>query len=208
MHVHHLFRQSFYWFILGSIALEIVWYLLIQKRSYPWREMASSVGVYALRIPTRLLRPLIVGPLAFFLWSHRLTTIPLNTAWGLVLLFLGVEFTYYCMHRASHEVRWLWASHLVHHTPKLIHLASAFRLGGTELLSGTWVSPAAVSARAQPTGGQRHVVYQPLLSILAAHRFGRSARAAGVGIQHPPRIIGCEQASYWDAGRPRNILIS
>ncbi|MGA7540770.1 MAG: sterol desaturase family protein, partial [Steroidobacteraceae bacterium] len=33
----------------------------------------------------------------------------------------------------------LWASHLVHHTPEHIHLASAFRLGATELLSGSWL---------------------------------------------------------------------
>ena len=59
------------------------------------------------------------------------------------------------MHRCSHEIRWLWASHVVHHAPEQIHLASAFRLGVTELLSGNWLfyfplhllelNPAAVS---------------------------------------------------------------
>jgi sterol desaturase/sphingolipid hydroxylase (fatty acid hydroxylase superfamily) len=53
--------------------------------------------------------------------------IPLDTAWGLALLFLGVELAYYWMHRASHEVRWMWASHVVHHSQQSIHLASAFR---------------------------------------------------------------------------------
>jgi sterol desaturase/sphingolipid hydroxylase (fatty acid hydroxylase superfamily) len=65
--------------------------------------------------------------------------VPLNTAWGLGLLFLGTEFAYYWSHRAGHEVRWMWASHAVHHTPEQIHFASAFRLSVTEVISGNWL---------------------------------------------------------------------
>ncbi len=137
MHVHHLFRL---WpFILGSIVLEIAWYLLVRRRSYPWREMLASIGVEVLRVPAKLLRPLTIAPLAFFVWSHRLTTIPLSTPWGIALLFLGEEFAYYWMHRSAHRVRWMWASHVVHHTPEHIHFASALRVGVTELLSGNWL---------------------------------------------------------------------
>ncbi|HEY6453004.1 MAG TPA: sterol desaturase family protein [Steroidobacteraceae bacterium] len=130
------------WFlpvILGAVALEVAWYLLVQRRAYPWREMLASLGVYAMRIPARLVTPLVVGPLAYLVWSCRIATVPLNTLWGVALLFLGVELAYYWMHRCSHEIRWMWASHVVHHTPQHIHLASAFRLGVTELLSGNWL---------------------------------------------------------------------
>jgi len=123
----------------AAVALEIGFYLLIQRRAYPWQELLATLGVFLLRLPMRLLRPLVVVPIAYVLWTHRLTTIPLNTAWGVLLLFLGEELAYYWMHRASHEVRWLWASHVVHHTPEHLHFASAFRLGVTELLSGNWL---------------------------------------------------------------------
>jgi sterol desaturase/sphingolipid hydroxylase (fatty acid hydroxylase superfamily) len=139
MRIRHVLGPWFFVFILGSIALEIGWYLLVQKRSYPWREVATSVGVYVLRMPARLLAPLVVAPLAYYLWARSPFTVPLDTAWGLVLLFLAEECAYYWMHRTSHEVRWLWASHVVHHTPEHIHLASAFRLGATEILSGNWL---------------------------------------------------------------------
>lgn len=135
---HHLFRWALP-LIFGAIALEIAWYALARRRAYPWGEVLASVGVYFLRLPERLLRPLVVLPLAFLAWSHRIATIPLDTAWGWVALFFAVEIAYYWMHRSSHEVRWLWASHLVHHTPEQIHLASALRLGATELLSGNWL---------------------------------------------------------------------
>jgi sterol desaturase/sphingolipid hydroxylase (fatty acid hydroxylase superfamily) len=136
---HRTLELWFYSFILVAILFEISWYLLARTRSYPWREMLTSVATFALRFPARLLRPLIVAPLAFFLWSHRLATVPVNTAWGLGLLFLGTEFAYYWSHRAGHEVRWMWASHAVHHTPEQIHFASAFRLSATEVISGNWL---------------------------------------------------------------------
>jgi sterol desaturase/sphingolipid hydroxylase (fatty acid hydroxylase superfamily) len=139
MHLHHLIRAWLFPFLLGSIVVEIGWYLLNRRRAYPWRETLSSVVIYVLRTPARLLRPMVVLPLAYLAWSHRLTTIPLNTVWGIAVLFLGVELAYYWMHRCSHEIRWLWASHVVHHTPEQIHLASAFRLGVTELFSGNWL---------------------------------------------------------------------
>jgi sterol desaturase/sphingolipid hydroxylase (fatty acid hydroxylase superfamily) len=139
MYLHHVLHLRILLIVLGAIAFEIGWYLLARRRSYPWREMLASVGVSFLRLPEKLLRPLTVLPLAYFAWSHRLFTIPLDTAWGWVTVFFGVEIAYYWMHRSSHEVRWLWATHLVHHTPEQIHFASAFRLGATELLSGSWL---------------------------------------------------------------------
>jgi sterol desaturase/sphingolipid hydroxylase (fatty acid hydroxylase superfamily) len=136
---HHILELWFYPLILAAILFEISWYPLARNRSYPWREMLTSVATFALRFPARLSRPLVVAPLAFFLWSHRLATVPMSTAWGIGLLFLGTEFAYYWSHRAGHEVRWMWASHAVHHTPEQIHLASAFRLSVTEVISGNWL---------------------------------------------------------------------
>lgn len=139
MHLHHVVREWLWPAIAAAVALEAGWYLIVRGRSYPWREMWASIGVYLLRIPVRLLRPLTVLPLVLLVWSHRLATVPLDTIWGWVAAFAGVELAYYWMHRLSHEVRWLWASHVVHHTPEQFHLASALRLGTTELLSGNWL---------------------------------------------------------------------
>jgi sterol desaturase/sphingolipid hydroxylase (fatty acid hydroxylase superfamily) len=139
IHLHHLVRGWLWPVIAGAIALEAGWYLLFRRQSYPWREMWASIGVYLLRFPAKLLRPLTVLPLALLVWSHRIATVPLDTVWGWAAAFVGVELAYYWMHRLSHEVRWLWASHIVHHTPEHIHLASAFRLGATELFSGNWL---------------------------------------------------------------------
>jgi sterol desaturase/sphingolipid hydroxylase (fatty acid hydroxylase superfamily) len=41
------------------------------------------------------------------------------------------------MHRADHCVRWLWATHSVHHSSNQFVLANAYRLGWTTQISGT-----------------------------------------------------------------------
>ena len=140
MHTHRQLVLALYPYLIGAIMAEIAWYLLIRRRTYPWKETLTSTAIFLMRLPARLLVvPLVVGPVSYFVWSHRITTIPLNTAWGIALLFLGTEFTYYWSHRAGHEIRWMWASHVVHHTPEQIHFASAYRLGPTEVLSGGWL---------------------------------------------------------------------
>jgi len=48
-------------------------------------------------------------------WSHWLVA------------FLGVDFCYYWFHRASHEVNFLWAAHIVHHQSEEYNLSVALR---------------------------------------------------------------------------------
>jgi len=41
--------------------------------------------------------------------------------------------------RASHRIRWLWASHSVHHSAEQMTLLASLRLGWTNLFSAGWV---------------------------------------------------------------------
>jgi sterol desaturase/sphingolipid hydroxylase (fatty acid hydroxylase superfamily) len=73
------------------------------------------------------------------IWQHRILTIPLDQWWAILLLFLGIEFCYYWYHRAAHEIRWLWATHAVHHSARHLNLSAAYRLGWTGWLSGNFL---------------------------------------------------------------------
>ncbi len=62
-----------------------------------------------------------------FLYDHvRVYTIP-TTLLNWLLLFIGVDFFYYWFHRASHEVNFLWAAHIVHHQSEDYNLSVALR---------------------------------------------------------------------------------
>jgi alkylglycerol monooxygenase len=45
--------------------------------------------------------------------------------WVLALLFY--DFCYYWVHRFGHEVSWIWASHIVHHSSEYYNLSTAMR---------------------------------------------------------------------------------
>ena len=77
-----------------------------------------------------------VGQLALYLWiyQHRLFEIGTGPlAW--VLLFFAEDFTYYWWHRASHEVRFMWAAHVNHHSSERFNLSTALRQSWTTPLT-------------------------------------------------------------------------
>lgn len=47
--------------------------------------------------------------------------------WVFVLCFVLDDLRYYWFHRLSHEVRWLWSSHVTHHSSQHYNLSTALR---------------------------------------------------------------------------------
>lgn len=68
-------------------------------------------------------------------YEFRLTDIP-NTWWAVVLCFVLDDFRYYWWHRISHERRWFWASHVVHHSSQHYNLTTALRQTWTGQIIG------------------------------------------------------------------------
>lgn len=65
----------------------------------------------------------------FVSWS-----IPI-TWWGLALVVLAADITYYWEHRIAHEVRILWTQHAVHHSSRDYNIITGIRFGPLE---GLW----------------------------------------------------------------------
>lgn len=125
--------------ILLSIIAEALWFHFGRKERYPWKDVAASTALFILRVPQSVIRIFLIIPLIVYSWTHRLFTIPHDTAAGWAISLLLVEFCYYWGHRLSHEIQWLWASHAPHHSPTKMHFSNAYRLGVTEIFSGTWL---------------------------------------------------------------------
>lgn len=60
---------------------------------------------------------------------YELTPLRVDSHWwpAWVLLLFGDDLAYYWFHRAHHEVRVLWASHVVHHSSQRYNLSTALR---------------------------------------------------------------------------------
>jgi len=65
------------------------------------------------------------------------------TAW--VALVLADDFAYYWFHRAHHEVRLLWASHVVHHSSQYFNFSTALRQTWTPFSSIPFFVPLALA---------------------------------------------------------------
>lgn len=61
-----------------------------------------------------------------------------NSKGAVAVAFLGWDFIYYWNHRLSHESRWLWAMHVVHHSSEHYNLSTALRQAWTDV-AGTFV---------------------------------------------------------------------
>jgi len=84
---------------------------------------------------------LTLGIIAASVYSIRLTTIPISFRhWpSLIVLFLLVDLGFYVEHRCSHRIRFLWASHSVHHSSEKMQVTTAYRLSWTPILSGVFL---------------------------------------------------------------------
>lgn len=72
------------------------------------------------------------------LHEHRLMDIPVN-GWTLLGLLVAQDFCHYWFHRGSHRVRWMWASHVTHHSSQTMNLSTGLRQSPTHAISGMWL---------------------------------------------------------------------
>lgn len=127
----------------GATALVLVLaeagWRLGRGRGYDGRAALTTLGLALGNIPFAALNALtlslvfgVAGRVAPLHWpaGHWQTW-----AFG----FMGVEFAYYWFHRASHRIRWMWATHSVHHSAEQMTLLASLRLGWTNVFSAGWI---------------------------------------------------------------------
>jgi sterol desaturase/sphingolipid hydroxylase (fatty acid hydroxylase superfamily) len=69
---------------------------------------------------------------------------PADKWWTYVLLFFADDFAYYWFHRVHHEVRFFWASHIVHHSSQHYNFSTALRQSWTPMTSMPFWIPLAL----------------------------------------------------------------
>jgi len=129
------------WFLGMALALSGLeaWLRIRSGRCYDLRALFGTLGVGVGQVIFNGLAGVAIGTLYLALYEMTPLRAPLDQAWSWGLLFLLTEYLYYWQHRMSHEVRWLWATHSVHHSAEELTLPAAFRLGWTGSVSGLWL---------------------------------------------------------------------
>jgi sterol desaturase/sphingolipid hydroxylase (fatty acid hydroxylase superfamily) len=197
-------------FLLAT--LEAVVLSLFRRGQYNWRAYLASLADLAAReyVVRYFLGFSLAAPLIALAWNHRLFTVPLGTGLSIAALFVGQDFSYYWFHRASHRVRWFWATHAVHHSSNQLNLAAAYRFGWTGPWSGTAIfyvplvflgfSPLAIS-----TTLSLNLLYQFWLHVDWIPKLGPLEYVLNTPSHH--RVHHAANAEYLDANYGGVLII-
>jgi sterol desaturase/sphingolipid hydroxylase (fatty acid hydroxylase superfamily) len=73
------------------------------------------------------------------IWTNRLFDLPWTwPVW--IAAFVAYDLAYYWSHRLAHRVRYMWTSHVVHHSSERYNLTTALRQPWTSFFSLAWVA--------------------------------------------------------------------
>jgi sterol desaturase/sphingolipid hydroxylase (fatty acid hydroxylase superfamily) len=133
--------EILYFAIPGFVVLLLLeaWYSWKEHKDlYEVRDTFSSLAMGIGNVISGFLSKLVVFGAFTFVYKFRLFTLPFSW-WMWVLAFFADDLSYYWFHYTSHNIRWFWASHVVHHSSQRYNLSTALRQTWTGNLTGGFV---------------------------------------------------------------------
>jgi len=134
-------KAVFATFILSAIVGEKCFQWVRERNIHIRSSLTSLVSGAGFLIAKTAFEKLIFVALGLYIYDNfRLFDLSL----GNPLIWLGIlivrDFIYYWVHRTEHTVRFFWASHLIHHSPRNIDMTSAVRIPWMESIYKPWFS--------------------------------------------------------------------
>ncbi len=124
---------------LSPIFWLCIGYEFIKYRArYDIKDSLANTALAIMHQGADALSLLLLMPLFYWLFEHRLFDIELSLL-SVICAFLLQDFLYYWFHRASHNVHWLWAAHVVHHSSTRMNFSTAFRQSLMYPVAGMWL---------------------------------------------------------------------
>ncbi len=114
-------------FFIVAILVELAW-IAIKGRGgrYETRDAVTSLIMGAGNVASGILLGFIAYGFFMVLWE--ITPLDLGTSWLIVTIcFVLDDLRYYWVHRFGHRIRWVWASHVNHHSSQHYNLTTALR---------------------------------------------------------------------------------
>jgi sterol desaturase/sphingolipid hydroxylase (fatty acid hydroxylase superfamily) len=108
------------------VLLEVIADAVMRGDLYEIRDTAASLTMGVGNLLTSLVSKGIQFSLFSMLYRFAIFHIGYEW-WAWMLVFCADDFTYYWYHRISHECRFFWASHVVHHSSQRYNLSTALR---------------------------------------------------------------------------------
>ncbi|MGS2740984.1 sterol desaturase family protein [Sinomicrobium sp. M5D2P17] len=131
-------RGIIFMLLLALIIAEILWSWKKNRKVYDVKDTLANLAIFA---------GFQLSKVVFFGVQYASLSIVASFALfefqenpGIFLLtFLTVDFVYYWYHRLSHQLKFLWAFHLVHHSSLFMNLTVSYRLNWLNALISPFV---------------------------------------------------------------------
>ena len=113
-------------FFALTVILEIILTVKIKLEDYEFKDAGASILMGLGNVAIGLFTKFLILGIFLFLYKFRFLTLPF-AGWSWIILLFAEDFCYYWFHRISHESRFFWASHVVHHSSQKYNLSTALR---------------------------------------------------------------------------------
>ncbi|MBO9476714.1 sterol desaturase family protein [Shimia sp. R11_0] len=113
------------------ILIELAW-ITVTKRGgrYETRDAVTSLIMGAGNVASGIALGFVAYGFFMVLWE--ITPFDLGHSWWIIAIcFVLDDLRYYWVHRFGHKVRWVWASHVNHHSSQHYNLTTALRQSWT-----------------------------------------------------------------------------
>ena len=135
--MHNLIHLAIPGFLL-LLLIEVIAAAWMHQDLFEWKDTAASLSMGIGNVIIGLFTKVLL--FASYSFVHRFAIFNIGYQWwAWVLLFFAEDFTYYVFHRSSHECRFFWASHVVHHSSQRYNLGTALRQTWTGGISFSFV---------------------------------------------------------------------
>ena len=123
-----------------TIAIEAMW---AKRRlaeaadviGYRGHDTLASLSMGLGNVIIAAFTKLLLAGLLVWVYQYRLFTMP-DAWWVWIPLLFAEDLCYYGFHRFSHEIRFLWAAHVNHHSSEHYNLSTALRQSWTTPFTG------------------------------------------------------------------------
>ncbi|HEV7381932.1 MAG TPA: sterol desaturase family protein [Dyadobacter sp.] len=124
-----------------SLIAEILYFRHQQKHDnhYKVKDTTSSLSMGIGNVVTGFVSKAVVFGALVLVYQFRILELTRNVWWYWMLIFFADDFSYYWFHRMSHQIRYFWASHVVHHSSEFYNLGTALRQTWTGNITGSFL---------------------------------------------------------------------
>ncbi len=111
----------------------------MKERIHEKKDILTSFIIVIGRIPFSAATNGFILLFYTLIYRYRIFTLPNYSWYAWVICFFADDFSFYWFHRCSYQVRFLWASHQVHHSSQNFTLSAGLRVPWTSNLTGNFL---------------------------------------------------------------------